>query len=324
MRNTKEDLVLMNTSLNIVRRNSVLNEILQKKSLYLMALPGILFLFVLNYMPLTGIVLAFKKYNIQDGVFGSPWIGLENFKFFFTSTSKVGITSFNTLVLNTLFIVFGIIFQVSAAVCINEIKNRYFAKATQSILFFPYFMSWVVVGSIIYSILSSEQGTLNSMLATFGVEPISWYSSPQYWKAILVITNIWKWVGYGTIIYLSTISGFDESYYEAAIMDGASRFQQMRAITLPMLIPTVTILTLFSIGRIFYGDFGMIYGIVRDTGPLLQTTEVIDTYVYRAMRQTGDFSLSTAIGLYQSLIGFIIVIFCNKLSKKFNDGVSLF
>lgn len=289
-----------------------------------MSIPGIIYLFLFCYLPMMYIIIAFKDYNVQDGIFGSPWVGFRNFEFFFSMGSKAWQSTYNTFVLNILFIVFDLIFQISVAILINEVKNKYFKNVTQSIFFFPYFLSWVVIGAIVYNLLSGEYGAINGVLGLLGIEPVRWYNNPQYWKAILVITHIWKWTGYGSIIYMSAMAGFDTSYYEAATVDGASRFKCIRHITIPLLVPTATILVLFSVGRIFYGDFGMVYGVVRDVGPLLDTTEVIDTYVYRAMRKTGDFSFSAAIGIYQSILGFIVVFFSNKLSKRFNDNTSLF
>lgn len=270
------------------------------------------------------IIIAFKNYNVQDGILGSPWAGLKNFEFFFSYASKAFLTTYNTVVLNSLFIVSDLVFQMGFAILLNEIRNTFIKKTTQSIFFFPYFLSWVVVGAIIYNLFSGEYGAINGMLKTLGLAPVSWYTHPEYWKAILVFTNIWRWTGYGSLIYMAAMAGFDTSYYEAAIVDGASKMQRIRYVTIPMLMPTAIVLALFAIGRIFYGDFGMVYGIVRDVGPLLQTTEVIDTYVYRAMRQTGDFALATAIGLYQSIVGSLLVILSNRLSKRLSGGTSLF
>jgi putative aldouronate transport system permease protein len=291
---------------------------------YLMCVPGVVYLFLFCYLPMMYIVIAFKDYNVQDGIFGSPWAGLKNFEFFFSYASKAFVATINTVVLNTLFIISDVIFQMGFAILLNEIGKTFAKKVIQSILFFPFFLSWVVIGAIIYNLFSGEYGAINGMLKALGLSPVSWYSHPEYWKAILVGTHVWRWTGYGSLIYMAAMAGFDTSCYEAAIVDGASKIQQIRYITIPMLMPTTIILVLFAIGRIFYGDFGMVYGIVRDVGPLLQTTEVIDTYVYRAMRQTGDFSLATAIGIYQSIVGFIIVLFSNRLSKRLSGGTSLF
>jgi ABC-type polysaccharide transport system permease subunit len=289
---------------------------------YFMALSGILFLFLFSYVPLPGLILAFKNYNFQDGIFGSPWAGFNNFAFFFGSDKALTIT-FNTIYLNFLFIVFGLVFQIGGAILINEAGNKYFKKTVQSIQFLPYFFSWVVVSALIYSLFSGELGSVNRALQSMGMHPVSWYNNAAYWRPILVGANLWKFTGYGTIIYLSTITGISMEYYEAARIDGAGKLQQIRHITLPLLVPTAIILTLLSIGRIFYGDFGMMYSIIKDNGLLLKTTEVIDTYVYRSMRMFGDMSFASAVGLYQSIAGFIIVFSTNWLSKKY-QGTSLF
>ena len=289
---------------------------------YLMALPGVLFIFMFSYVPMPGLVLAFKNYNFQDGIFGSPWAGFSNFAFFFGSDKAFSIT-FNTLYLNFLFIVFGLIFQIGSAILINEAGNKDFKRTVQSIQFLPYFFSWVVVSGLVYSLFSGELGSVNKILEFVGLQPVSWYNNADYWRPILVGTNLWKFTGYGAIIYLSTITGISTEYYEAAKIDGAGKLQQIRHITLPLLVPTAIIMTLLNIGRIFYGDFGMMYSIVKDNGLLLRTMEVIDTYVYRAMRSLGDVSFASAIGLYQSVAGFIIVYTTNQLSKKY-QGTSLF
>ncbi len=302
--------------------SSFAKEIKKNYVFYLMALPGILFLFLFSYLPMPGLVLAFKNYNFQDGIFGSPWAGFKNFEFFFGSDKAFSIT-FNTIYINLLFIVFGLVFQIGSAILINEVGNKHFKRTVQSIQFLPYFFSWVVVSALIYSLFSAELGSVNKMLGFFGLEPVSWYNNASYWRPILVGANLWKFTGYGAIIYLSTITGISMEYYEAARIDGASKLQQIKHITLPLLVPTAIILTLLSIGRIFYGDFGMMYSIVKGNGLLLRTTEVIDTYVYRSMRTTGDMSFASAVGLYQSVAGFIIVSSANWLSKKY-QGTSLY
>jgi putative aldouronate transport system permease protein len=304
-------------------QNYIIKELKENRLIYLMALPGIIVLFLFCYIPFSYIIVAFKNFNIQDGIFGSPWVGLGNFKFFFSSGKALQIT-FNTVYLNILFIIFDLVIQVSIAVLINEIRNKYFKSISQSVFFFPYFLSWVVIGEIIYNLFSSDLGAINSFLATIGISGIQWYKHPEFWRAILVGAHVWKFTGYGTIVYLAMIAGFDSSIYEAATVDGATRFQCIRYITIPMLKGTMIVLVLFSIGRIFFGDFGMVYSIVRDVGPLLKKTEIIDTYVYRALRQTGDFSMATAIGIYQSIMGLIIILVCNKLAKRINDGSGLF
>jgi putative aldouronate transport system permease protein len=318
--NRKNDITYKKT----VKKSRVFGELAGNKVLYIMTLPGIIYLLLFAYLPMVGIYMAFTDYNVVDGIFGSKFAGFENFKFFLTGGDSAIHATTNTLILNTLFIFTSLIFQVSIALLINEIKSKMYKKITQSMLFLPYFLSWIVVGSIVYSLFASEVGTVNTILRSLGIEPISWYAESGYWKAILTGVNIWKWTGYGSIIYLASMASFDVSYYEASIVDGASRFQQLKYITLPLLKPTAIVLTLFSIGRMFYGDFGMVYGIIGENGTLYRTTEVIDVYVFRAMRSLGSFSHATAIGLMQSVLGFILIVFSNKAAKKINDGDGLF
>jgi putative aldouronate transport system permease protein len=306
------------------KEKSFLEEIKENRVYYLMALPGIAFLILFCYIPYYYLVVAFQDFNLRDGIAGSPWVGLDNFRFFFSAGGYAFRTTFNTLFLNILFITTNLVAQVSLAVFVNEIKNKYFKSITQSFYFFPFFLSWVVIGEIIYNVFSSDYGAMNNILSGFGLPAIKWYKHPEYWRGILVLANLWKNTGYGTLVYLATMSGFDSAYYEAAIVDGANRMQCIRRITLPMLRPTMVILVLYSVGRIMFGDFGMVYGVVRDIGPLLEKVEIIDTYVFRAFRQTGSIGMSVAIGLYQSVFGLIIIILTNKAAKKINDGTALF
>ena len=235
--------------------------------------------------------MAFTDFNVVDGIFGSKFVGLDNFKFFFSNSMGWRVT-YNTLIINFWGIILGTIFPVSIAVLLHEIRNKTFKKLTQSVMFFPYFISWVVVGAIVYGIFSSDIGVANRILEYFGADPISWYSQPQYWKEIIIITSVWKWSGYSSILYLAAMSNFDGSLFEAAKVDGANKLQSIIYLTVPMLKPTIIVLTLLSIGRIFYGDFGMIYGIVGDNPILIDEVTVIDTYVYMKMRTLG-FSYTT-------------------------------
>ena len=300
-------------------------ELLRNAPAYALCLPGLLYFLLFSYIPMAGIVLVFKDYNVVDGIFGSPWTEpwYNNFRFFFTSPRVVEVTC-NTLLLNFFFLLTSLLCQMGLAILLNELRVSSIKKLSQSIVFLPYFMSWVVVGGIVYSFFSNEYGVVNSTLRSLGMDPVKWYQSPQYWRTILIFTHIWKWSGYGSVIYMAAIMGIDPSLYESATIDGASRFKQALLITVPLLKPTAVVLVLMSIGRIFFGDFGMVYGIARDNGIILEDIEVIDTYVYRSMRVTGDFSLSTAIGMYQSLMGLVLLTLANWAAKKINDGVGLF
>jgi len=285
---------------------------------YLMILPGVLFFFVFSYLPMLGVIIAFKEYNFSDGILGSPWAGLSNFEFFFTSPDLFRVT-YNTLFLNVLFIGFGTLFAISVAILLNEIRSRKGARIFQTAIFFPYFISWIVVSLILGTFLATDKGIINNLLADLGLNRIEFMNSPELWPLILVVVYLWKTTGYGVIIYLAAITGINPEYYEAARIDGASRFQQIYHILLPQLVPTILILVILAVGRIFHGDFGMIYALVGDNGQLYPTTDVIDTYVFRSMRTLGDMGMTSAVGLYQSLMGFIMVVLTNWFSRKLND-----
>ncbi|MBQ9863483.1 MAG: sugar ABC transporter permease [Lachnospiraceae bacterium] len=299
-------------------------ELKKNRQLYLMCVPAIIFLIMFCYIPMVGIWMAFTDYNIRDGIFGSRFVGLQNFKYFFTGSTGMGPrVIWNTLVINFWGLIFGTIVPITIAICFNLVKGKFFKKFTQSAMFFPYFLSWVVVGAIVYAFFSSDTGLVNRILTSNGFEKIRWYAEGKYWKPIIITADIWKWCGYNSIIYLAATSNFDASLYDAASVDGANLFQQTIHLTVPMLKPTVVVLTLMSIGRIFFGDFGMIYGIVGNNSLLYDSVAVIDTYVYSAMRSLG-FSYTTAIGFFQSVMGLILVTTANKLAKKVNEGEGLF
>ncbi|MDO4650612.1 MAG: ABC transporter permease subunit [Eubacteriales bacterium] len=305
------------------QRHPFLHEMKKNYTLYLMCVPALLFMLLFNFVPLPGIWMAFTKYDLLDGIFGSEFVGLENFKYFFFGTGMGPKVIWNTLYINFWGLILGLIIPVSIAILFNEIQSKRFKQFTQSMMFFPYFVSWVVVGALIYGLFSTDVGVVNKVLEAMGRDPVRWYAEPKYWKPILIIANVWKWCGYNSITYMAAMSSFDSALYEAAKVDGANKFQQIWFLTLPMLKPTAVILTLMSVGRIFFGDFGMIYGIIGNNPVLGNEVAVIDTYVYSAMRSLG-YSYSTAIGLFQSLMGLALVTLCNKLAKKINDGEGLF
>lgn len=289
-----------------------------QSALWLMALPGILFFFVFSYLPMFGVILAFKNYNFTDGILGSPWAGWDNFEFFFTSPDLYRIT-FNTLFLNLLFIAFGTSAAVATAILLNEIRSKESARIFQTFIFFPYFISWIVVSLFLGTFLSTERGIVNQLLSAVGLDPVEFMNRPGLWPAILVIVYLWKTTGYGLVIYLAAITGINPEYYEAARIDGASRLQQVARILLPQLRPTILVLLILAVGRIFYGDFGMIYALVGDNGQLYPTTDVIDTYVFRSMRTYGDIGMTSAVGLYQSFMGFVMVMLANWASRLLSE-----
>ncbi len=290
--------------------------------LLFLTLPGMLYLFIFAYLPMFGIMIAFKNYKFTDGIWGSEWVGFQNFKFLFATDDAWRIT-FNTLYLNGIFIVTGTVASILLALLMNEVKHKFVHNFTQSAVFLPFLLSWVLVGYFVLALLSAN-GLANNLLQQFGIEGVSWYYKPSYWPAILAVIAIWKNAGYVSLIYLASIMGISSEYYEAARIDGASKLQQIRYITLPLLTPVITIMVLLSIGRIFYADFGMFYNVTRDSGSLYVTTDVIDTYVYRMLRILGDMGMASAAGFYQSIVGFVLVLFSNLAVRKFNKDNALF
>ena len=295
----------------------------ESTQLTLMCLPVLLLVFVFCYLPMFGIVIAFKEYRYDMGVFGSPWVGFDNFKFFFTSNDAFRITK-NTLVMNTLFITFGTISSVAFALLLYEVNRRWAVKTYQTILLLPHFISWVIVGYMTYALFNPQFGIANQLLQNIGLEPVEWYSRPELWPPILTIASVWQSVGMNLIVYYAALMGIDSQYFEAATLDGATKWQQIRYVSLPTLYPLVIILTILAIGKIFRADFGMFYQLTRDIGALYPTTDVIDTYVYRALKSMGNISMSAAVGLFQSVVGFVLVVVTNAVVKKISPENSLF
>ena len=313
-------------------------EMKHNRTLYLMYVPALLLLLAFAYLPMGGIYMAFTKFNVKDGIFGSPFVGFQNFSYFLSGNPYFWNAVKNTLIINFWGLILGTILPITIAICMNEIKNGIFKKISQSAMFFPYFLSWVVVGAILYGFLTSNfrvdrrsgeliitgaNGIVNRLIMGLGGMPVRWYAEAKYWKVIIILLDVWKWAGYNSIIYMAAMAGFDGSLYEAATIDGASRFQQIRYLTIPMLKPNVVILTLMCIGRIFFGDMGMIWGVVGQNPTVLDEVTVIDTYVYTSMRTMG-FGFSTAIGLCQSVMGLILIVLANFSAKRINDGEGLF
>jgi putative aldouronate transport system permease protein len=284
--------------------------------LFMIALPGIVYLLINNYIPMFGIFLAFKNYSLRKGVFGSDWCGLQNFQFLF-KTKDAWIMTRNTII--------GTIVAIAIAVMMCELGKKTRVKFFQAALLLPNLLSWVVIGFIAYAFLNADTGFINkTILAGLGLDPVSWYSYTGAWPAIIIIVNLWKNMGYQSIVYMASISGIDKSIYEAAAIDGATKMQQIFRITLPMLKPTVITLTLMSIGRIFYSDFGLFYQVPQNSGALFNVTQTIDTYVYRGLMELNDVGMSAAAGLYQSLVGFALVLIANGIVRKVDSENALF
>lgn len=307
-------------------KNRKKNQFLQQWPLYLMALPGVLALLAFSYLPMAGIVLVFKQYNFKQGIFGSPWADpiYKNFKFFFNNLSTAMRSTGLTVMYNILFFVFGTIMAVAIAIMLGEISNRLFIKISQSLMFLPYFISWMVIGAILYALINAETGMLSQIMEHFGKESFDFYAYPKAWILILVIINTWQSCGYSSIIYYGVISGIDSSLYEAARVDGASKWQCIKKITLPLLKPTIIILFLLSVGNMLKGNLNMIIGLTNLNPVLFPTTDLIDVFVYRSGVRNGEMAFASAISLYQSIFGLILVLVSNKIAGKFDQDSTLF
>ncbi len=302
------------------KRENIFRDIKSNPFSYLLLTPSLLYVFIFGYLTMPYMLIAFQRYNFKLGLLGSQWVGLQNFKFLTIGNTALNVT-ITTLKLNLLFIVFDTLFALFFAIVFNEVRSRLFVRVTQSMFIFPHFLSWVIVSYIVYSFFSSEYGIVNKLIASIGIDPVNWYSNAEPWTAILVVLRTWKDTGLKTVIYLASITAIDNTLYEASYIDGANRWQKIVHITIPLLMPTVIILTLLAVGKIFYGDFGMIYAIIRDNGILYPTTDVIDTYVFRSFRMLGDPSQAMAVGFLQSFIGFILVFGTNWITKRaYPDG----
>lgn len=295
-----------------------------KKSIQLtiLALPAIVLLLVFSYLPMVGIFIAFKKINYVQGIFNSPWVGFENFKFFFSSNDAWLVTR-NTLAYNIAFISIGTALSVLFAILLNEVTRVKLVKIYQTVFFFPFFFSWIIVAYMVYSFIG-PYGVITSVMDNIGMGSFNFYTETWIWPGLLVFINIWKGLGYTSIIFFAGIMGISNEYYEAAAIDGATRLQMIKSITLPLLTPLITIMTLISIGKIFYADFGLFFFIPREVGQLFPVTQVIDTYVYRMLRGSGDIGMSSAVGLFQSTMGFLLVLVSNHIVKKVNPENKIF
>lgn len=296
---------------------------------FLMLLPGLFILLINNYLPMIGVVMAFEQYRYDgngflSSLFSSEFVGFSNFKFLFSSPNIIDATR-NTVLYNVGFIIMDIIIPVALAIGLTELWNRRLSKLYQSVVFVPYFLSWIIVSYLAFSMLSFENGFINTnILAPLGVESVNWYYNVGSWPIILFMFHLWKYTGYNIVIYLASISGISDDYYEAATLDGASKLQQIRYITLPMLKTIIVITSLLAVGRIFNSDFGLFFNVPRNTGALYSVTNVIDTLVYIMMRNSANVSMTAAAGLYQAVIGCITVFTANFIVRKIDSESSLF
>lgn len=313
----------MAASVTTLKKKGFLYDLNRYKVLFLMILPVIIAIILFSYLPMVGVYYAFTNFNFEGGLFGSPFVGFKNFEFLFASGTLAKITM-NTVLYNIAFKIFGSVADIVLAIMLAEITGRIFKKVTQGMMLLPHFISYVLVSTFAYNLLSIDTGLINSILKGFGFEPYSFYSDPSVWKYIFVIVNVWKGTGYGSIVYLATIMNISSEYYESAKIDGANIFQQIWHITLPMIKPVFILLQLFSIGGILRGQFDMFFQLVGTNSLLRDATDIIDTYVFRCLTADFDIGMGTAAGLYQSFFGFLLVIVSNALVKKYNPEYALY
>jgi len=294
-------------------------------ALLLMMVPGLAVLAVFSYLPMLGLVIAFKDYRAYQGIINSAWVGLQNFQYLFATQDAWRITT-NTLFMNSLFIITTLIASLAIALMLNEIRetSRFLTSFYQSTLFFPYFLSYVIISYFVFGLLNADTGLVDRLMSQAGLQPIDWYASPQYWPIILILVNLWKSAGFWSIVYLAGIIAINPEYYDAARVDGAGKWQQIRSITLPLIAPLVIINVLLAIGQIFYADFGLFFQVTGNNPLLYPTTDVIDTYVYRSLTSLGDVGMAAAAGCYQAIVGFILVLFSNWIVRRLSPDRALF
>ena len=288
-----------------------------------MAAPALVWIFIFSYVPMFGLIIAFKDYRFDKGILGSEWVGLTNFRFL-VGTREAWRAMSNTLILNAVFIVTTLVVSLVVAILLYQIQHHILARFYQAALFFPYFISWVIAGVFVFALLNSDTGLVNQLLVKWGRPKIPWYSSADYWPAILSAANLWKSVGFWSIVYFAGMLGISPEYYEAAEVDGATGWEKTVYITLPLLLPLITINVLLSIGRIFYADFGLFFHVTRDQGALYRTTDVIDTYVFRGLTKSAQIGMASAAGFYQSVVGFALVFLSNWIVRRIDPDRSLF
>ena len=305
-----------------LHRHRLIRELKNQKWLWLMIMPAALFVAVMSYIPMVGVTLAFKQWNYTDGIF-SKWIGFDNFKFFFTS-GKAWLVTKNTIIYNIIFIFLGQGMEILLAIVLSEVAGKYFKKVCQSCIILPYFVSWVTVSAFMYNIFNYDTGALNSILGQLNLPKLNIYSNPRIWYALIPVIYVWKSIGYGSILYLSAITGLDQECFEAADIDGANRFQKIWNITIPGIMPTIIILFLMSLGKILRGNFDMFYQMVGANSLLYPTTDIIDVYVFRSLVENPDVGMTSAATLYQSVICLLTILIANKIVKSVESEYSLF
>ena len=307
------------------RGKSFFHELKKSRTLLLMLLPAAVTIFIFAYLPMGGMILAFKNFNYKDGIWGSPWTKgiFDNFKFFFLSGKAFSVTA-NTFLYNLSFIAVNTFFAVLFAVILSEAGNKYFKKLTQSAIFLPYFVSWVIVGTIAYNLLNYENGVVNGILGMLGLEPVNIYANGPAWRIIIVLFNAWKSEGYSMVVYLAAVTGVDMQLHESAKIDGANIFQRVRHVTFPAILPTVVTMVLLDVSKIFRGNLDLFYQLVGKNGALYDSTDVIDTFVFRSLLETSDIGMAASAGFYQSILCFVTIMLVNGIVKRVQSDYALF
>ncbi|AIQ76429.1 sugar ABC transporter permease [Paenibacillus odorifer] len=305
------------------KKKGLLYELVHNRVMFLMLLPTLVFFLVNSYFPMVGIYYAFTQFDFNSSMFNSKFVGLQNFEFLWRSGTLVKLTM-NTIGYNIAFIVLGNVLAIVCAILLSELNGKWFKKISQSVMFLPYFVSFVILSVIVYNLFNYDSGFLNTILTQFGLDPVDVYSKPWAWIFLIIIFYLWKNLGYSMVIYLAAITGISDEYYEAAKIDGANIFQRIWYITLPMLKSTFVVLLLFALGSIMKGQFDLFYQLIGNNGLLYNTTDILDTYVYRSLKVTFDVGMATAAGVYQSLFGFVLIMTVNYIIRKINDDYALF
>ena len=315
----------MKKSKTRTKEKGILRNTWENKTLFLMALPVVILLILFNYVPMFGSVVAFKRFNYGDGIWKSPWVYFDNFKFLFSMKDLTWRMLRNTVGYYVLFTAVGLVFNVALAIALNECRKKYFAKVSQTLMIMPTFISYVAVSYIVNCFLDPGNGILNSILEAMGRDPVAWYNEAQRWPVILTIVNVWKNTGYGSVVYLSALAGMDQELFEAAELDGATKWQQIRRITLPLLVPMISIMLLMGLASIMTSNTGLFYQVTRNSPLLYSTTQTIDTYVLNAlMSGSTDFGPSSAVSLFQSVVGCVMCIGVNLIVRRIDPDSALF
>ncbi|RKP48779.1 sugar ABC transporter permease [Cohnella endophytica] len=320
---TTNTAIKTNSAINANKKRGLLHELVTNRILFLMLFPTIAFFLINSYTPMVGIYYAFVQFDFNSSLFNSPFVGLQNFEFLWKSGKLVQLT-LNTLGYNAAFILLGNVLAIFLAILVSELQGKWFKKITQSVLFLPYFISFVILSVIVYNMFNYERGFLNTVLKGLGAQPVDIYSKPGAWIFLIIIFYLWKHLGYSMVIYLAAITGISDEYYEAAKIDGANIFQRIWNITIPMLKTTFVVLLLFALGSIMKGQFELFYQMIGNNGLLYDTTDILDTYVFRSLKVTFDVGLATAAGVYQSIFGFVLIMTVNWIIRKINSEYALF